>query len=760
MSMRGSQCATLAPSVAALCLLLLFAVASALLHPKRIATNTSPNDRTSTRNSNAVSHTRLQTYPALPLAFEANRGQADPQVDFISHSRGYSFAISPTEIGLSRVLQQPAKQLPKTSASSPVSTPVAISQTDSRFNSLRMRFVHANPHPAKDAIEELPSKVNYFIGNDPARWMHNVPTYAKIRYHDVYPGVDITYYGNPSQLEYDFAIAAGADPKTILLDFEGVDHLDLDVHGDLLLRSNGQQSLQLHKPFIYQEMNGARQEVAGNYVLRNHLVGFEISGYDSSKPLVVDPVFVYSTLLSGGGDEAGWAIATDRDGNVYVTGDTNSDRFPLSKKSLQRTYGGSTDVFVSKLSADGSKLLYSTYLGGSGAEVGYGIALDPEGNIYVTGDSSSTDFPVVKPLQPTLKGAPDIFVAKLSTDGSALLYSTYIGGSNGDRGNGIAVDSSGNACVTGYTHSKDFPTANPIQAAFGGGNAGAFVLKLNPTGSALLYSTYLGGGNDRPDIGTAIAVDSAGNAYVTGFTNSRDFPTVKPLQPFVGPTDVFVAKLNATGSALLYSTHLGGSADDEAMGIAIDAAGSAYVTGETESPNFPTTPGAFSRTCVSVPAHSAIGDICSGGDAFISKLSPDGSALIYSTYLNGSGFEVGRSIAVGKDGSVYVTGFTGSRDFPRYDPLQKAFGGGEFDAFVVKLNPSGSTLTYSTYLGGSGDEGAYGITLDPNDDAYVTGFTSSADFPTHRPLRNGSREPSSDFRAIFISKISSTAGSP
>ncbi len=358
-------------------------------------------------------------------------------------------------------------------------------------------------------------------------------------------------------------------------------------------------------------------------------------------------------------------------------------------------------------------------------------------------------------MQPALGGAADVFVAKLSADGSQLLYSTYLGGSGGERGQGIAVDASGNAYVTGYTHSTNFPTVNPLQGAFAGGNADAFVLKLNPSGSALIYSTYLGGGNDRPDIGTAIAVDSAGNAYVTGFTNSVDFPTVKPLQPFRGPTDVFVAKLNPGGSVLLYSTHLGGGADDEGMGIAVDASGNAYVTGHTESLNFPTTAGAFSTSCVAVPVRIPIGDICSGGDAFISKLSPDGSALVYSTYLNGRRFEVGRGIAVDSAGSAYVTGFTGSPDFPSVNPLQKAFGGGDFDAFVVKLNPGGSMLTYSTYLGGSGDDGGYGIAVDAAGSAYVTGFTGSPDFPTRNPLPRASR----GFRDVFVAKISDKAAS-
>lgn len=414
---------------------------------------------------------------------------------------------------------------------------------------------------------------------------------------------------------------------------------------------------------------------------------------------------------------------------------------------------GSTDAFVARLSSDGSHLVYATYLGGGEADVGYGIAVDKAGNAYVTGDTRSVDFPLVAPWQKKLAGAADVFVAKLSNDGTQLIYSTYYGGSGGERGLGIAVDVAGNAYVTGYTNSLDFPVAAAFQKAFAGGNADAFVLKLDPAGSGPVFATYLGGGNDRPDIGTAIAADADGNAYVTGFTNSVDFPTLRPLQPFRGPTDGFVTKFNPSGSALLYSTHLGGTADDEAMGITIDAAGSAYVTGHTESLNFPTTPGAFRTGCVAVPVNIPIGKISSGGDAFVSKLSPDGASLVYSTYLSGKGFEVGRSIAVDSGGSAHVTGLTNSPDFPTVNAVQPIYGGGAYDAFVVKLNPAGTALTYATYLGSTGDDGGYGIALDAEGDAWIGGYTASANFPMRRPLRDAlARAPSGD-RDAFIAKI-------
>jgi hypothetical protein len=695
---------------------------------------------------------RVEAYGNLPLAFEANQGQMDARFDFLSRGHGYSLQVGPTEIGLSLTLQDESTPARNTRFYAEPSQ----RRGAARMMDVRMKIAGANPHPAKTGRQELPGKVNYFIGQDPQQWRTNVSTYARVEYQNVYPGVDLVYYGNQRQLEYDFVVAPGSDPRTIALDFEGAEELAIDGQGDLVMQAGGETALRLHKPSIYQEIDGARREIAGGYLLNEHHVGFEIGSYDSSRPLVIDPVFVYSTHLGGGGGEAGWAIAADHAGNVYVTGDTNATAFPLSKKPLQKVYGGATDIFVTKLSPDGSKILYSTYLGGSDADVGYGIALDSQGNIYITGDTSSTDFPLVNPLQKKLAGAPDIFVAKLSADGARLLYSTYIGGSKGERGNGIAVDSQGNAIVAGYTNSTDFPTASPHQKEFAGGNSDCIVFKLNPSGSAFVYSTYLGGGNDRPDIASAVAVDAAGNAYVTGFTNSRDFPSVNAIQPFAGPTDVFVTKFSGEGK-IVYSTHIGGNADDEAMSIAVDSAGSAYVTGETESLDFPTTPGAISRSCVAVSTRGPMQKICSGGDAFVSKISPDGSKLVYSTYINGTRFEVGRGIAVDATGNAYITGFTGSLNYPTEEPLQKTYGGGKFDAFVTKLNADGTKLLYSTYLGGSGNDGGYGIALDGSGNAYVTGYTESSDFPTYKPLK-GASKAAEGVRDVFVTKISDKGG--
>ena len=448
-------------------------------------------------------------------------------------------------------------------------------------------------------------------------------------------------------------------------------------------------------------------------------VTFSVAGYDPKRALVIDPTLVYTYMAGGQG------IAVDSYGNAYVTGYTYSTDFP-TVNPLQPSPGGEYDAFVAKLNPTGSALVYSTYLGGSSDDFGFGIAVDVAGNAYVTGWTSSSDFPTANALQPQNPNTCSPFVAKLNPAGSALVYSTYLGGGSAfgciDYGEGIAADAAGNAYVTGITDSTDFPTANPLQPVFGGGED-AFVTKLNPTGSALVYSTYLGGSGD--DAGEGIAVDSAGNAYVAGYTMSTDFPTANPLQPNIGGIeDAFVAKLNPAGSALIYSTYLGGSGHDWGRAVAADSVGNAYVTGNTESTDFPTA-NAFQANCHSCtpwvypPGQGGPGGLMD--NAFVAKLNPTGSALVYSTYLGGSGNDAGNAIAADSAGNAYVTGWTGSTDFPTANPLQASCDNCSPNnvpgPFVASLNPTGSVLVYSTYLGSGGD----GIAVDAAGNAYVTG---------------------------------------
>jgi uncharacterized protein (TIGR03437 family) len=677
----------------------------------------------------------VANYGKLPLSFEANQGQADGQVKFLSRGRGYTLFLTGTEAVLQlrnadfglRNANRPAFEMGVRNPQSEIRNPQLA-----RPVTLRMRLVGANPNAEARGVEELPGKSNYFIGNDPSKWRTNVPTYAKVEYRNVYPGISLVHYGNQRQLEYDFVVSPGADPGAIEFEAEGAERIEIDDAGDLVMHVPGGQVRQ-HKPIVYQQIAGHRRDIPGRFVLRDsasrdlsrrsrdphsHRVGFEIGSYDSSQPLVVDPVLVYSTYLGGSAcaNCCAVGIAVDSYGNAYVTGQTTATDL-ATVSPLQPHSGGGWDSFVAKLNASGSALVYSTYLGGNGDDRASGIAVDSSGNAYVTGYTESTNFPTASPLQATYGGGHDVFVAKLNPAGSALVYSTYLGGYSTDWGYGIAVDSSGNAYVTGYTESTNFPTASPLQASHGGGGPDAFVAKLNAAGSALVYSTYLGGSGD--DRGVGIAVDSSGNAHVTGSTTSTNFPTASPLQAtYAGGDcsgrpcpDAFVAKLNPAGSALVYSTYLGGSGRDEPAGIAVDASGSAYVTGWTQSTNFPTAS----------PLQPANG----GGwsDAFVAKLNAAGSALVYSTYLGGGVQDNGFGIAVDSSGNAYVTGYTNSPDFPKASSLVPSGGSG---AFITKLNATGAALVYSNILGSSAQ--GNGIAVDSSANAYVTGDAQYSGF--------------------------------
>ena len=489
-------------------------------------------------------------YGNLPLSFEPNEGQTNSQVEFLSRGRGYTLFLTATEAVLS--LRKHAA--PKTSVAPKANRGEASEDTSGAV--LRMKLVGANPSPLVTGLEELPGKSHYLIGSDPAKWRTNVPTYAKVKYENVYPGVDLVYYGNPGQLEYDLIVAPGSDPEAIYLAFWGGDELEMDVQGDLVLHA-GDGQIRLQKPLVYQETDGIRQEIPAAYVLNaRRQVGFEVGTYDADKPLIIDPVLSYSTYLGGTAIDRGFGIAVDGAGNAYVTGGTSSINFPVLNPFQAFFPGGAVDAFVTKVNATGSALVYSTYLGGGGDDQGFDITVDASGNAYVTGQTDSTDFPTAIPIQVVNRGLSDAFVTKLNAAGNDLDYSTYLGGSSSDFGFGIAVDASGNAYVTGQTDSTDFPTAIPIQSA-NGALGDAFVAKLNAAGNVLRYSTYLGGNGN--DCGFRIAVDASGNAYVHGDTTSTNFPTANPFQSTRrGASDAFVTKLNESANALVYSTYLAG----------------------------------------------------------------------------------------------------------------------------------------------------------------------------------------------------------
>ena len=653
-----------------------------------------------------------EVYGQLPLNFEANVGQIDPQVDFIARGSGYTLFLTPREAVL------------RLASASSTTDDWRKDHSSATGAVLRMKFVGSAGKPRVSGQEELPGKVNDFIGKDPGRWRTGISTYAKIAYQNLYPGVDLVYYGNQQQLEYDFIVRPGTDPEIIAFNFEGAGQPEVDAQGELVLHA-GSGEIRQRKPLIYQEVDGVRHEVTGGYKLKDrNTVGFQLADYDASKPLVIDPVLVYSTFLGGTLNNQAGDITVDASGSAYVTGFTQSSDFPTTVGAFDTTHnGGVDDVFVTKLNPTGSALVYSTFLGGSGEDFGFGIAVDTAGSAYVTGQTFSANFPTtVGAFDTTFDGNIDAFVTKLNPAGSALVYSTLLGGSSSDFGRGLAVDISGSAYVTGATFSPNFPTTvGAFDTTYNGNNeSDAFVTKLNSAGSGLVYSTFLGGSDGDFGFG-GIALDVSGSAYVTGFTFSPNFPTTVGAFDTThnGSVDAFVTKLNLSGSALVYSTFLGDSDNDAGLGIAVDTSGSAYVTGQTQSPNFPTTVGAFDTT------HN--GEF----DAFVTKLNPSGSApLVYSTFLGGSLSDFGNDITVDTSGSAYVTGSTQSLNFPvTIDAFDNTLSG-SVNAIVTKLNPSGSVLVYSTFLGGNSVDAGRGIALDTFGSAYVTGDTISADFPT------------------------------
>lgn len=697
------------------------------------------------------------TLAKLPLSFELNRGQTNAQVKFLSRDNGYSLFLTPKEAVLELRTpeggQEKAKRGESQSSTAKEVNSKALNTTQTAV--LRMRLVGANSAPEVVGEEELPGKSNYLHGNDPKKWLTNIPQYAKARYKSVYPGIDLVYYGNQRNLEYDFVVAPGADPRTIRQSFHGANKLNLDKEGNLILHTNGGEIVQ-YAPRVYQEVDGKRQDINVTYeLIGQNEVSFQVDAYDVKKSLIIDPVLRYSTYLGGNGEDLANGIAVDFRGNAYVSGFTNSPDFPTTD-SLQPS-GSNIDVFVVKLNRAGNAFIYSTYLGGSedertGGIPARGIAVDQRGNAYITGHTNSPDFPTANPLQPYLLGGFDAFVAKLNSTGDRLIYSTFLGGSGEDTGLSIAIDRKGNTYVGGKTDSVDLPMVNPFQAELGGDSSDdAFVAKLNPAGNQLIYSTYLGGSGDE-DI-SSIAVDRRGNLYATGTTDSNDFPTFKALQSeSKGNEDTFVTQLNQAGNALVYSTYLGGSSSDFSGGIAVDIEGNAYVTGGTGSNDFPTVkalqPSLRGRT-----------------DAFIAKLDRQGRKLIYSTYLGGSegdGSDDGNDIAIDRSNNIYITGSTTSTNFPTVNAVQPSFGGAPdtfVDAFVTKLNRRGNAIVFSTYLGGKGEERGLAIAVDLWGSIYVAGGVDQAGIPDlpDFPIVNAVQPNFGGNMDAFVTKISSNA---
>ncbi len=740
----------------------------------------------------------MEAYGNLPLSFEENRGQTAREVRYISHGSGYELFLTPQEAvialrGPVHIDLSPRNLLATLRALRDARRARQATMTAV----LRMQLEGANPEPKIIGIDELPGKVNYFIGNDPKKWQTDVPTYAQVKYAEVYPGVGLVFYGNQRRLEYDFVVAPGADPEAIALKIDGARKMRINSRGDLLLTVPGGE-VELQKPVIYQQVKGKRREIAGKYVVtRNHRVRFSVASYDRSQPLVLDPVLNYSTYLGGESDDLGAGIAVDSNGNAFVTGTTFSTTFPTTSNAyipepLAANVGGAFAAFISELNPAGTQLLYSTYLAGSTTpgEFAFGIAVDPSDKIYVTGFTLSTDFPTSNSANPSFipgfKLSPNLgnvngtsFIAKFdptqSTGVNSFVYSSYLGGTSGtigELGRSVAVaDSSGVVYVAGFTDSTagtgiaNFPVVNGFQTALSTVNGNAFLAKINTTTSAApVYSTYLGG-NDANfasaalgygDFAFGVAADSSGNAYLVGTTTSTDFSSFSTVNPLLMGFDltypagnvsntVFVSRIDTTktgATSLAYLTYLGGAGPDFGDAIALGPAPThlAYVTGQTNSSSFPIFPVAVPPAG---PYQTTKG---AGGVAFVSLIDATTSANpSYSTFLGGGGDE-GLGIRVDGQGNAYVAGKTASSSFPHTQgAFQPAIAAGAFgNGFVSKLNPGGQgtkDLVYSSYFGGSGDtnsadiDQAEAIAIDSSNNAYITGqtFSTASSFPVFPP---------------------------
>jgi hypothetical protein len=742
-----------------------------------------------------------EAYGKLPLSFEENEGQTAREVRYVSHGSGYELFLTPQEavVALQPSLPMDLSPLHRVA----YFRSLRQARQAGRMTVLRMGLEGANLEARISGIEPLPGKVNYFLRNKSEHWHTKIPTYSRVKYAQVYPGVDLVFYGNQRNLEYDFVVAPGADPKAIALTLKGARKVAVDPKGDLILSlADGQVIFQ--KPVLYQTVRGQRKQIEGGYSLAGkQRVTFAVSEYDRSEPLIIDPVLNYSTYLGGSAvGDVGSAITVDSLGDAFVTGTTFSTTFPTHNGFGAGNANGV--AFVTELNPSGTALLYSTYLGGTGGDFGHGIALDTSGNIYIAGTTFSTDFPTnstITALKPTSAGAAlgTSFISKINPTASStaqLAYSSYLGGTNGTSGipdfaNSVAADANGNAYVTGYTASSpgsgaaNFPitAANAFQTTLGTTAGSAFLTKIDTTqngAQSLIYSTYLGGnGADAAtstlgfgEIGQTVALDSSRNAYITGTTTSTNFPTTPTaLQPNTTPPaavangTAFITRIDTTqtgAASLVYSTYLGGDVSEFGLAIAVKANSTiAYVTGTSSSPAFPTFPANTYQTAAATTLPAAF-------ISLIDTALPKSTALNYSTFLGENG-TTGFGIAVDAAGNAYAVGLTNNSSFPvTPGAFQPAFAtGAHGEGFISKINPGGNgkaDLVYSSFFGGSGiasaPDAVNGIAVDNLNNVYITGVisSSSATFPVFPPATATTPAfqtslPSGDTSAAFVAKL-------
>lgn len=716
---------------------------------------------------------------AVPIHFEENVGQTDSSVRFIARGAGYTIFLTPQEAVflLSTIEKTPRNPHDRHKP--------RLFKPSAQALAVRMKLLGANASPEISGTGKLPGVSNYFFGKNKDRWHTHVANYASAAYSGVYPGIDMLYYGNQRQLEYDFVVQAGADPSAIKFAFSGVNETSLSPTGDLQMK-NGLRTLVLHSPSIYQLENGIRKPISGRYSLNpDHSIGVSVPNFDHSKQLVIDPVLQYSTYVGGSGDDFAYTLALDPQGNSYIVGATTSPDFPATGTIGDPVVSSNTVPFITKLDPTGTTLLYSDYFGGSGQDSANGMAVDANGYAYVIGSTNSADFPITSSaFQSTLaSGATNAFLAKFSADGSSLAYSTYLGGAADDEAMSVAVDSAQNAYLTGFatsSGSNSYPTttSTAFQSSLNGAIGNAFFTRIDTTQSganSLIYSTYLGGANAQPfgDVGYGIALDSSSRAYLTGETTSTDFPTTTTLpQSSVNPNGtVFASLIDTTKSgaaSLIYSTFLAGTGalGEGGYAAAVDQNQKMYLIGFTSSADFPAT-----TSVASCPTNPS-----SLGTVFVAKLDPTlsgQSTLIYSTCAGGSGGsnagDLATSIAVDPNGAAYYAGSTDSADFPvTSDALQSTSNSAVGSGFLSILNSSGSSLLYSTYLGGSAPSYAWTVALDSTFNIYVDGNTASTGLPgtsgEFQPaLAGDSNAFVSKFSGLnlpFITSLSNDAGSP
>jgi hypothetical protein len=617
--------------------------------------------------------------PGRPLAFEVNRGQTDACVRYLARTPGGMFFVTPQETVL---------RLPD--------------------GVVRSRFVGADPDPIVEADRRLGARANYFLGSDPSKWLADVPTFGRVRCRDVYPGIDVVWYGRDGRIEYDLVVAPGADADAVEIAFEGVDRREIDRAGDLVLSVGPHEVIQ-KRPVVYQDSERGREVVASRYVLDGDRVRFALGAFDASRPLVIDPQLAYGTFLGGNGNEVPRKIVRDALGNSFICGMTTSTDFPVPG-AVQATNHGRYDAFVTKIEPSGNAIVFSTYMGGLEDDDFWSVALDSTGDLCLAGDSWSSDFPTLNALQANTKGMDEAIVVKLRGGGSSLAFSTYLGSEFNDVARAIAVDAS-DAIYVATDALVGFPTTPGAFQTTTKGNGDVNVAKIKPDGSALLYSTFVGGTFDDRPLG--IAVDALGDAFVVGNTNSDDFPKLLAYQPTRAGFDGFVFGVNSTGSGLLFSTYLGGSGQDGVGSVAVGPDGHVYVAGVVNGTGLTTT----------APLQAPGGSL----DALFAEFTSTGTA-VHVGPLGGAGDDSAQALVVDPAGRVWLAGYTTSTNFPAVG-LPRPPIVGSLDVFFVRLDSTHAGLEYATTLGGTFSDLLSSMAVDVDGTAYGIGQTSSADFP-------------------------------